>query len=158
MPIYEFYCPDCHTIFSFYSARINTEKRPLCPGCGRVKLSRRMSVFAVLRGGESEAAEPDVDEAALEKAMSALAGNEAALEGNDPRAAARAMREFYRAGGFELGPGTEEYLRRLEAGEDVEAVDAELGHILEEEDPLAPRPAGRPGPRPPARDEKLYEL
>ena len=48
MPIYEFYCPDCHTIFNFFSARIETEKRPDCPRCGRSKLERRMSVFSHL--------------------------------------------------------------------------------------------------------------
>jgi putative FmdB family regulatory protein len=35
MPIYEFYCPDCHTVFSFFSSRIDTAVRPACPQCGK---------------------------------------------------------------------------------------------------------------------------
>ena len=30
MPIYEFFCPDCNTVFSFYSPTVNTRKIPLC--------------------------------------------------------------------------------------------------------------------------------
>jgi hypothetical protein len=26
MPMYEFYCPDCNTIFTFLSKSVNTEK------------------------------------------------------------------------------------------------------------------------------------
>ena len=40
MPIYEFYCPDCNTLFNFFSSRINTEKKPDCPKCGRKELDR----------------------------------------------------------------------------------------------------------------------
>jgi hypothetical protein len=28
MPIYEFYCEDCHTIFNFFSKNVNTTKKP----------------------------------------------------------------------------------------------------------------------------------
>ena len=31
MPVYEFYCPDCHMIFNFLSRRIDTRKRPPPP-------------------------------------------------------------------------------------------------------------------------------
>ena len=159
MPIYEFYCPDCHMIFSFHSSRIDTETRPDCPRCGRAELERQVSLFSVVRGLEEESL-PDVDEAALERAVSTLAGQEEAFDSDDPRQAARAMREFYRAGGLDLGPGAEEYLRRLEAGQDPEEVDREVGHLLEEEDPFAPKQArkGRTGRTPPAKDQKLYSL
>ena len=35
MPIYEFYCASCHTVFNFLSKRINTDGTPACPKCGR---------------------------------------------------------------------------------------------------------------------------
>ena len=37
MPIYEFYCPDCNTIFNFFCRRIVTDKKPACPKCGARK-------------------------------------------------------------------------------------------------------------------------
>ena len=159
MPIYEFYCPDCHMLFNFHSARIETGKRPDCPKCGRPELERKMSLFAVVRGVEEES-QPDLDEAAVERAVSALAGQEGAFDSDDPRRAARAMREFYRAGGMDLGPGAEEYIRRLESGQDPEEVDREVGHLLDEEDPFAPKPGPgkRTGRTPPAKDQKLYSL
>ena len=159
MPIYEFYCPDCHTVFSFHSSRIETEKRPDCPRCKRPRLERQVSLFSVVKGVEEETG-ADLDEAALERAVTALAGKEEAFDSEDPRQAARAMREFYRAGGLEMGPGAEEYLRRLEAGQDPEEVDREVGHLLDGEDPFAPRPApkGRKDKTPPAKDQKLYPL
>ncbi len=159
MPIYEFYCAECHMIFSFHSPVIDTEKKPDCPRCGRAGLERRISLFSVVGRAEEESM-PDMDEAALEKAVSALAGQEKAFDSEDPRQAARAMRDFYRAGGLDLGPGAEEYLRRLEAGQDPEEVDREVGHLLDREDPFAPKPAPkrRTGRTPPARDQKLYSL
>ena len=47
MPIYEFYCQHCHTIYSFFSSRVNTRKRPKCPQCKIRVLSKQMSAFAV---------------------------------------------------------------------------------------------------------------
>ena len=159
MPIYAFYCPDCHMIFSFHSPRIDTDKRPDCPKCGRSELERQVSLFSVVRGVEEDEG-PDLDEAAVEKAVTALAGQADAFDSDDPRQAARAMREFYRAGGLEMGPGAEEYLRRLEAGQDPEEVDQEVGHLLDDEDPFSPKQGSkrRPGRRPPAKDSKLYSL
>jgi len=62
--------------------------------------------------------------------------------------------------GLELGSGMEEALRRMEAGEDPEQIEAEMGDLLEEEDPLIfqgqkKSPSRR---RPPRKDDKLYEL
>ncbi|NIP32606.1 zinc ribbon domain-containing protein, partial [Candidatus Saccharibacteria bacterium] len=45
MPIYEFLCKDCNTIFNFFSRRVNTDKVPGCPQCGR-KLQKLLSSFA----------------------------------------------------------------------------------------------------------------
>ena len=71
MPIYEFYCSECHTIFNFFSKTVNTGKKPLCPGCKKVKLDRRMSAFATLRNQteQEDMPLPDFDEAKMEKAM-----------------------------------------------------------------------------------------
>ncbi|MCP4369614.1 MAG: hypothetical protein GY797_16110 [Deltaproteobacteria bacterium] len=41
MPIYEFYCADCHTIYNFFSLKINTETVPKCPRCENPDLKHR---------------------------------------------------------------------------------------------------------------------
>ena len=76
MPIYEFYCKDCHMIFNFFSSSINTEKQPLCPKCGKLKLDRQMSIFSMgtnREEGDDENPMPDLDESKMEQAMTSLA-------------------------------------------------------------------------------------
>jgi len=89
MPVYEFYCSECHTIFNFLSKTVNTEKRPMCPQCGKVTLERHMSVFATPRnrGEEEDSPLPDLDESKMEQAMNVLAAEAEHLDENDPRQA-----------------------------------------------------------------------
>lgn len=162
MPIYEFYCPDCNTLFNFFSRSVNTQKRPLCPRCGKVKLTRQMSPFAVT-GRAREADDGDdlpIDEHKMEQAMQTLAREADRINEDDPRQAAALMRKLSSMTGMELGAGMDEAIRRMERGEDPEAVEAEMGDLLENEDPFVmPARKGRGGTRrPPARDETLYDL
>jgi hypothetical protein len=64
--------------------------------------------------------------------------------------------------GMQLGPGLEEALSRMESGEDPEKVEAEMGDLLENEDPfLLPGKKGKiaGAKRPePFRDVTLYDL
>lgn len=171
MPVYEFYCPDCHMIFNFLSRRINTEKRPPCPKCDRPDLERQVSLFAISKGRketEDVGDLPDIDESRMEQAMEALAAEAEGLDEDDPRQAARMMRKLYGAMGMDIGPGMEEAIRRMEAGEDPDAVEEELGEILESEDPFSGEGGGtgvKKGLRGlrkrylrPRVDETLYEL
>ena len=137
MPIYEFYCSACHMLFNFFSARIDTAARPACPRCGRPELERRPARFATLKRAagteaESEADEdnpfPGLDEERLERAMESMAGElEGMGEDEDPRQMARFFRRFGEATGMKLGPRMEEMLRRLDRGEDLEALEEEMG-------------------------------
>jgi putative FmdB family regulatory protein len=163
MPIYEFYCRKCHVIFNFFSSRMNTDKRPLCPRCGKVKLERQMSLFSRVRqrGEEEVNPMPDIDESKLEHAMNLLGREAETLDENDPKQAANLMRKLSDLTGMNLGPGMEEALRRMEAGEDPEHVEQDMGDLLEEEDPFSfgGQKAGKGFKRrPPAKDETLYEL
>lgn len=168
MPIYEFYCRHCHRIFSFFSRRIDTTSRPACPGCKRKSLSREVSPFASTGrrqegadGGEGGAGEFPIDEARMESAMEKLSQEAAGLDENDPRQAAKLMRKFTDATGMKLGGGMGEAMRRLESGEDPEAVEAELGDQLEKEDPFVTgggRKAGGKKQAAPSRDTTLYEM
>ena len=162
MPIYEFYCEDCNTIFNFFSSSVNTTKRPPCPRCKKKKLKRQMSTFARLTGAKEGGDLEDlpIDEAKMEKAMNLLAREAEGINEDDPRQAANLMRKLSDAAGLGLGPGMEEALKRMEAGEDPEQIEAEMGDLLEQEEPFVlegrkGRRAKRPAPR---RDETLYEL
>jgi putative FmdB family regulatory protein len=164
MPIYEFYCDDCNTIFNFFSRSVNTSKKPKCPKCRTRPLSRRMSAFAVTGRAKEEGGSDDLpfDETRMEKAMQALASEAGAIDEENPRQAANLMRKLTDMTGLELGPGMTEALRRMEKGEDPDQIEAEMGDLLEGEDPfLLP---GKKGSRaagkrpPPQRDETLYDL
>ena len=162
MPVYEFYCADCHTIFNFLSRRVNTDKKPACPRCERPGLERQVSRFAVSlgRGEESVDGMPDLDEEKLEKAMMGLAEEMEGVDENDPRQMARIMRRLTDATGMNLGPGMEEAIRRLEAGEDPDKIEAEMGDLVDAENPFTF--GGIRGMRrkitPPAHDDTLYLL
>ncbi len=103
---------------------------------------------------------PDIDESKLEKAMGALASEAERINEDDPRQAAQLMRKLTQMTGLELGSGMEEALRRMEAGEDPEQIEAEMGDLLEEEDPFIPQAKRKSGSRkrPPRKDDTLYEL
>ena len=162
MPIYEFYCQKCHVIFNFFSSSVNTEKRPTCPKCRKTKLDRQMSVFALPRdrGEEEDMPMPDMDESKMEQAMNLLTREAEHMDENDPRQAANLMRKLTDMTGLNLGPGMEEALSRMEAGEDPEQIEAEMGDLLEGEDPfsLKERSSRSRKSRPPTVDEKLYYL
>lgn len=162
MPIYEFYCGKCHTLFNFFSKTINTQKRPNCPQCKTTTLERQMSAFAVTgRAKEAdEMGDLPVSEAKMEQAMHMLAGEAETIKDDDPKQAAHLMRKLTRMTGLELGDGMQEALSRMEQGEDPEKIEAEMGAILENEDPFELVKKGGGGVKrgAPKRDEKLYDL
>ena len=164
MPIYEFFCEDCNTIFNFFSKTVNTTKRPKCPGCKTKTLSRQMSAFAFTGKAKEDSDIDDLpfDEGKMEKAMQMLAGEAENMNEDDPRQAANLMRKLTDMTGLELGAGMQEALKRMEAGEDPDAIEAEMGDILEDEEPFAipeKRGAAASNRRPaPSRDERLYDL
>ncbi|NEV60845.1 FmdB family zinc ribbon protein [Thiorhodococcus minor] len=174
MPVYEFYCPDCHTIYNFFSRRVDTQTRPMCPSCGRPELDRQASLFAISSGradGDDAAGDddlpPGMDEEKLMSAMASMAGELEHLDDEDPKQAALAMRKLFQASGLKMGDAMSEAIRRMEAGEDPDQIDAELGDALEQEDPFS---AGggkqtiealkqmRRDLLPPKRDETWYPL
>jgi putative FmdB family regulatory protein len=163
MPIYEFFCHDCNTIFNFFSRTVNTTKIPKCPGCKK-KLSRQISRFA-FTGKAKQPGDMDdlpIDENKMEQAMSLLAREAEGLNEDDPKQAANLMRKLSDMTGLKLGPGMDEALQRMEKGEDPEQLEAEMGDLLENEDPfILPEKKGGPpraGQRAPVKDETLYDL
>ncbi len=166
MPIYEFYCSECHRIYNFLSRSIQPEKRPPCPQCGKKELAKQVSLFAVSRGREEAepGGLPDIDEARMAKVMESLTGEAEGMDEEDPRQAAQLMRKLYDATGLNLGAGMEEAICRMESGEDPDQIEEELGDLLQNEDPFS---AGtKQGTLkdlsrkvlPPSVDDTLYEM
>lgn len=177
MPIYELYCGDCDTLFNFFSPAVDTETHPLCPRCGEVRLERRPARFAIGSSGATgsgeegdELGELGVDEERLGSAFeSALAELESGgADPDDPRQLARVLRRVGDTAGLEPGPEMDEMLHRLEAGEDPETLEDDLGDAFDDEsaessDPLADlfrrkRAARRRRRKQPKVDEELYFL
>lgn len=164
MPIYEFYCEDCNTLFNFFSKTINTSKKPKCPKCKTRTLKRQISVVAFTGRAKEDGDMDDLpfDGNQMERAMQMLASEADKINEDDPKQAANLMRKLSDMTGIKLGDGMDEALRRMEKGEDPEQVEAELGDILENEDPfLLPEKKGKPIKTTrgePFRDETLYDL
>jgi hypothetical protein len=121
-----------------------------------------MSLFSVSRnrGEDEDMPIPDIDESKMEAAMNLLSREAEHMDEEDPKQAASLMRKLTDMTGLELGPGMEEALQRMEAGEDPEKVEEEMGDILEGEDPFALKKRLIKGGKfsAPQVDEKLYDL
>jgi putative FmdB family regulatory protein len=164
MPIYEFYCSRCNTIYAFRSHTVNTDKRPLCPRCTSDTLSRRVSSFAVLHGdklGAGEDAEDmPFDDAKMERAFEALGSDLGNIDENNPRDVARLMRKLSQAAGMEYNGRMEEMIRRLEAGEDPDDVEQDSGDLDNDENPFdfIRRKGKSRMTAKPQRDDTLYDM
>ena len=166
MPIYEFYCENCHTVFNFFSQRVNTEKRPDCPKCDRSRLERQVSVFSVSRNRAEQGSDllEGVDESRLEQAIMSMAGELEGLDQDNPQQAARAMRKVMDQAGIELGDGVEEAIGRLEAGDHPDEIEATLDNSFDDDaNPFSVKSRSMLGAirrkyLPPKTDPTLYDL
>lgn len=179
MPIYEFYCRDCHRIYNFLARRLNVQTTPACPKCGRAKLERRLSTFAIGRRRESSSGDEPTDhgdDPAIESLLAELEHEADRIDENDPRQMGRLMRRIYEKTGMPLDGPLAEALRRLEAGEDPDRIEEEMGDVFDQldegESDEAPSDAitGPTGSRrgglrsalrrikPPEVDDGLYDL
>ena len=166
MPIYEFYCSKCNVVFNFFSKSVDAGKRPSCPRCRKQKLEKLISSFAMTGKAVDSGASPDmpIDESKMERAMATLAGEAEKIKSDDPKQAAKLTRKFTDMTGIEMGGNMKEALNRLEAGEDPQKIEAEMGDLMNGgDDPFVlPEKGGRgrkTGKKPPpALDKRLYEM
>lgn len=182
MPIYEYYCPDNHTVYQFYAKTLaQGSKTPKCPDNSSYRMQKVLSTFAVTSGAKTSdadaappaaaGAEPD---ARMEAAMGALEKEFGNVDENDPRAMARMMRRMSDLTGEKIEGEMEEVVRKLEEGVDPDTLEEQLGgeQPCSMPDPYSdePLPAEMPArdshePRPkfrtrnvtPRRDPKLYD-
>lgn len=173
MPIYEFACPKCRRIYSFLSKRMNPEHSPVCPKCGNKRLSKQVSRFAMVRGLPEPAPKtgpaggpgaeppmPDLDDARVERVMSELERDMDQLDENNPRHMAhlmRKMKDIMPAGA--TPKELEVAIKRLEAGEDPEKIEADMGDVLGDflGGPEDGEEGGGPGGGSYTRDRGLYD-
>jgi putative FmdB family regulatory protein len=157
MPIYEFLCGPCNRIYSFHSFVVAPDKVPRCPKCGEEDLQRVPSRFGVSGSkkteGKTDGAESD--DPSVEREMMRFAAELEGMDENDPRQMAAAVRRMTEIAGEPVTPAMEEMIRRLEAGEDPEQVEEELGDAIEEE--MGEDGGGFAG-APPERDSGLYPM
>jgi hypothetical protein len=78
-------------------------------------------------------------------------------DAENPRVMARMMRRMAEVSGEPMTPTMEEMFRRLEAGEDPETLEEQLGPQLESEMGDG-NDGGEAGPGAPTRDDGLYSL
>jgi putative FmdB family regulatory protein len=141
MPIYEFACPKCRKIYSFLSKRVNPEHSPTCPKCGSKNLSKQMSRFAMVKGvaepasqgegAEGEPPMPDFDDPKVARVMNELERDMEHMDENNPKHMAhmmKKMKEVMPAG--TMPKEMDEAIKRLEAGDDPEKIEEEMGDVL----------------------------
>jgi putative FmdB family regulatory protein len=164
MPIYEFACPKCRVIFNFLSKRINPERLPVCPKCGNKKLAKQMSAFAMPKGtkepvagaSEGDAGMPDMDDPKVMRAMGEMERDMANMDENNPKHMAqmmRKMKDILPAGS--MPKEIDVAIKRLEAGEDPEKIEADMGDVFG--DLMGDESSGTGGGGGYSRDAGLYD-
>jgi len=163
--MYEFYCHKCNTIFTFFSKTVNTDKIPQCPKCEENTMRRMVSPFAIT--GRKDSPENDdahfpVDENTMGNAFESLAADIENCNEDDPKQAAQLMRKFSEMTGLKLGDKMEDAVSRMEAGEDPDEMENEIGEIDEEDLFKIQEHGGKVASKlkscAPKRDDTLYEM
>ena len=138
MPIYEYRCDECRRVFNFLVRNVSQHTAPHCPRCGNEDMIRLFSPCAChsssRRGSESGSEAHSAGEG-LDGGPEGFAGDKElpGMEGvdeNDPRSLGRWMRRMADEMGEPLDPETDEVCRRLEAGEDPDKIEEEMGETL----------------------------
>ena len=135
MPIYEYYCPDNHTIYQFYAKTIaQGQTIPRCPDNPACRMKKLVSAFAITSGGaKEESAEPkpaaadDADDPRMDAAIDAMEEEFTSIDENDPKAMGRMMRKMSELTGEKLEGEFEEVVRKLEEGADPDSLEEKLG-------------------------------
>jgi len=174
MPIYEFYCPKTHTIYTFFARSMAYSGRvPKCPDDPDAPMERIASAFAITRPSQADSASnPDGDaslDPRMEQAMAEMEREFSSMDSDnpDPRRMAGMMRKMAALTGQKLPDAFNEMIERMASGEDPEALEAEYGAALDGMD-AADSDADMDAPgsmraflkkrRNPARDKTLYEI
>ncbi len=145
MPIYEFFSPNNHRIYSFFARTLRlADKVPRCPDNPKWKMEKMISGFAVTGRAKEKSADTrdgDLDDAKMEAAMGEMErefGHIAESDNPDPRALAKMMRRMGEISGQKMPAQMDEVIARLEKGEDPDKLEAEYGDVFDAMDDADP--------------------
>jgi hypothetical protein len=176
MPLYEFYCPGNHRIYTFLARSTALAGRvPRCPDNPAWTLRKRVSRFAFIGRAKEPAGDPagEADDPRMEAAMREMEREMAGLDESnpDPRQLARLVRRMGELTGEPPDEAAREMIGRLEAGEDPDRLEEEFGDAFDggnddEGPPAEPAAPGGHGAarralarlRPPQRDPRVHEM
>jgi len=176
MPIYEYYCPETHKIYSFYARSLKqAETPPKCPDNPNFTMKKAVSQFAVMKGLSEPIAGKEIeeeDDPRMEAAMQEMERMMAGMDEDnpDPKMMGQMMRRLSEISGEPMDPAMQEMMGRLEKGEDPEKLEEQFGDLLDEgadpegldapaekENATASRWRRLKRQLPPAKDPVLYE-
>jgi hypothetical protein len=128
-------------IFNFLSKRITPDRLPTCPKCGNKRMQKQVSRFVMTRGVKEEAAKgegapgegsmPDFEDPRVERAMMELERDMEHMDENNPKHMAqmmKKMKDMMPSGS--LPKELDVAIKRLEAGEDPEKIEEDMGDLL----------------------------
>jgi len=149
MPVYEFFCEPCNTVFNFYSRTVrSSEDRPACPRCGGT-LRKRVTAFSVVERSRGKKSLEDlpVNQQRLADGMKKFRAEHARLRDENPARADAMMKKFSRwLGGVHLEEDRKRALQRvLESDEPDEQTVKEIESLARAADE-------------PERDGHFYEF
>ncbi len=159
MPIYEYLCTHCNRVYSFLAKSASETKEPHCPKCDATDLKKMVSAFSLL-GGRSKTQPEDagsqgggdaMDDPRTEREMMRLMHDAEGIDENDPRQMGSLLRRMSEISGESLDGELGEAVKRLEAGEDPEEIEEEMGELF-------PEGADGSGSGGPAYDDGLYPM
>ncbi len=138
MPIYEFFCKENNTIYSFLAKSLALKDAvPKCPDNANYSMDKQVSGFAFV-GKVKDPSEDDpmegMDDAKMEHMMAKLEKDMVGFDEDnpDPKQMAHLMRKMASLTGEKLPGEMEEMVARLEAGEDPEQLEEEFVDALDD--------------------------
>jgi putative FmdB family regulatory protein len=141
MPIYEYYCTPCNTIFNFYATTFSIDRQPSCPRCGG-ELHKQVSAFSLgsrMKGPGSLPLSPQ----RLEEGMRRLDD----FGRQDPQEAARLRKRFSEMTGANFEEDRQRPPSAARDSSEPRGPDKAAGEALPDEYGILPE-----------RDPHLYEL
>jgi len=108
MPIYEYFCEDCHKKSSFLLLRVSEEIDPFCKMCGGKRMKRLVSRISITKSEEKR----------MEGLLDPSKFSD--LDENDPKSIEKIMKKMGRELGDDFEQSMEEALHESQSTSEVE--------------------------------------